>query len=114
MSFRLQEEVLAIREALLKAAAYSVAPYSYDYSRHDIWCYSFIILLSGGGSAQSQHQIDMVIIGGAFGGTFFSLIVVPVAYSYAHKFKQFLKRLRKAPASYRKILKTTFSYYLMS
>lgn len=46
-----------------------------------------LALASGPGSI-GRHQIGWVIIGGLIFGTFFSLIVVPIAYSYLGKFKR--------------------------
>ena len=46
------------------------------------------LLFTTGGSAASRHEIGIVIIAGLFFGTFFSLIVVPVAYYYANSLKK--------------------------
>ena len=46
------------------------------------------LLLTSGAGANSRHQIGLVIISGMLGGTFFSLIVVPVAYSLLKQLKQ--------------------------
>ncbi len=54
------------------------------------------LVLTGGASAQSRHQIGIVIISGLFFGTFFSLIVVPVTYSFASQLKGRLKRFKLA------------------
>jgi len=48
------------------------------------------LLVTDGAGANSRHQIGLVIISGMLGGTFFSLIVVPVAYSLLKQFKHFL------------------------
>mgnify|MGYP001497172745 CR=1 FL=1 len=47
-----------------------------------------LALASGPGSV-GRHQIGWTLIGGLVFGTFFSLIVVPVAYSYLGRFKRF-------------------------
>ncbi len=46
-----------------------------------------LALATGPGSV-GRHQIGWVVIGGLLVGTFFSLVVVPIAYSYLGKFKQ--------------------------
>lgn len=42
-----------------------------------------------GPGAETRHQIGWVIVGGLLLGTFFSLIVVPVAYTYLARFKNY-------------------------
>ena len=46
------------------------------------------LALAHGMGAVSRHHIGWVIVGGLLFGTFFSLIVVPVAYSFFGKFKR--------------------------
>ena len=41
-----------------------------------------------GSGSETRHQIGWVIVGGLLLGTFFSLIVVPVAYAYLGRFKK--------------------------
>jgi multidrug efflux pump len=45
------------------------------------------LLFAGGAGAESRRQIGIVIISGLLFGTFFSLFVVPVTYSYLAKLK---------------------------
>ena len=45
------------------------------------------LLFAFGAGANSRHQIGLVIVFGMTFGTFFSLIVVPVAYSLAHQLR---------------------------
>ena len=45
------------------------------------------LALAFGAGAETRHQVGWVIVGGMLIGTFFSLIVVPVAYTYLAKFK---------------------------
>ncbi len=52
------------------------------------------LVFASGASSESRRQIGIVIVGGLLFGTFFSLIVVPVTYSYASKLKALTKRLR--------------------
>ncbi|MEO8400802.1 MAG: efflux RND transporter permease subunit [Gammaproteobacteria bacterium] len=46
------------------------------------------LAFSTGPGAETRHQLGWVIVGGLLFGTFFSLIVVPVAYSYLARFKR--------------------------
>lgn len=46
------------------------------------------LALASGSGCETRHQIGWVVTGGLLFGTFFSLIVVPVAYTYLAKFKQ--------------------------
>lgn len=46
------------------------------------------LILSGGASSNSRTQIGIVIIAGLLVGTFFSLFVVPIAYTYLSKFRR--------------------------
>ena len=46
------------------------------------------LLLATGPGENSRHQIGLVIVAGMLGGTFFSLVVVPVAYSLLKQLKQ--------------------------
>ena len=46
------------------------------------------LALAFGPGAETRHQIGWVIVGGLVLGTFFSLIVVPVAYVYLARFKK--------------------------
>ena len=45
------------------------------------------LALAFGPGAETRHQIGWVIVGGLLVGTFFSLIVVPVAYVCMARFK---------------------------
>jgi multidrug efflux pump len=46
------------------------------------------LALASGSGAESREQIGWVIVGGLLFGTFFSLIMVPVAYTFLAKFKR--------------------------
>jgi multidrug efflux pump len=46
------------------------------------------LAMGSGAGAETRHQIGWVIIGGLLLGTVFSLIVVPVAYTYLARFKK--------------------------
>jgi multidrug efflux pump subunit AcrB len=83
-----------MQEALIKAASTRLRPIIMTTAAMIFG--ALPLLFSGGASGESRRQIGMVIIGGLFFGTFFSLVVVPVTYSYANKLKQLLKR-KKLP-----------------
>ena len=86
---KLQEEGLEMKEALIKAASIRLRPILMTTAAMIFG--ALPLLFTSGGSAMSRQQIGIVIVGGLFFGTFFSLIVVPVTYSYAAKLKQFIK-----------------------
>ncbi len=46
------------------------------------------LALASGSGAETRHQIGWVIVGGLLAGTFFSLIMVPIAYTYLAKLKK--------------------------
>lgn len=46
------------------------------------------LVLAAGPGAESRQQIGLVITGGLLFGTFFSLIVIPVAYTYLSSFRR--------------------------
>jgi len=87
---KLQEQGLSIQEALIKAATTRLRPIIMTTAAMIFG--ALPLLLSSGASSASREQIGIVIIGGLFFGTFFSLVVVPVTYSYANQLKQRIKR----------------------
>lgn len=94
---QLQEGGMEMKAALVKAASIRLRPILMTTAAMIFG--ALPLMLASGASAESRRQIGTVIIGGLFFGTFFSLVVVPVAYSYAAKFKTFLKR-NKAPVQH--------------
>ena len=46
------------------------------------------LALASGSGSETRQQIGWVIVGGLLFGTFFSLIVVPIAYTYLARFKK--------------------------
>ena len=48
------------------------------------------LIFATGASAVSRQQVGAVFVGGLFFGTFFSLILVPIAYSYFAQLKKWL------------------------
>ncbi len=91
---RLQKEGLTIREALLKAASYSTPSNSNDHSRNGIRRTSTLVFKRWQRAKPPSNQ--HCYYRGLIFGTFFSLVVVPMGYSYAYKFKLFLKRFKTA------------------
>ena len=85
----LQAEGMEMREALVKAASIRLRPILMTTAAMIFGVLP--LLFAHGASAESRRQIGTVIIGGLFFGTFFSLIVVPITYSYAAKLKSFRK-----------------------
>ena len=69
--------VLRLRPILMTTAAMSMG--------------ALPLVLAHGSGELSRHQIGWVIVGGLLFGTFFSLIIVPVAYSFFGKFKKIAK-----------------------
>lgn len=57
---------------------------------------SIPLALATGPGSVSRHQIGWVIVGGLVFGTFFSLIVVPIAYSYFGGFKKIKEQAGEA------------------
>lgn len=49
---------------------------------------AFPLAFATGAGSETRHQIGWVVVGGLLFGTFFSLIVVPVAYAYLAKFRK--------------------------
>lgn len=90
---KLHEEGVEMKEALVKAASIRLRPILMTTAAMIFG--ALPLLFASGASAESRRQIGTVIIGGLFFGTFFSLVVVPVTYSYAAKLKNFLKRIRQ-------------------
>lgn len=89
---KLQEQGLSIQEALIKAATTRLRPIIMTTAAMIFG--ALPLLLSSGASSASRAQIGMVIIGGLFFGTFFSLVVVPVTYSYANQVRARIRRRR--------------------
>jgi hydrophobe/amphiphile efflux-1 (HAE1) family protein len=89
----LQKEGLEMKEALAKAASIRLRPILMTTAA--MIFAALPLVFASGASAVSREQIGIVIIGGLFFGTFFSLVVVPVTYSYANKLKGFIRRNRE-------------------
>jgi multidrug efflux pump len=76
----------SIEEAVINAALLRLRPILMTTSSMILG--ALPLALAFGPGAETRHQVGWVIVGGLFIGTFFSLIVVPVAYTYLAKFKK--------------------------
>lgn len=81
----LRSEGKSIRESVLEAATIRIRPILMTTTTMIVGAIP-LILATGIGS-NSRTQIGSVIIAGLLVGTFFSLFVVPVAYSFFARFK---------------------------
>ncbi len=53
-------------------------------------CGALPLIFAEGASAISREQIGVVFVGGLLFGTFFSLALVPIAYSYFAQLKKYI------------------------
>lgn len=81
----LREQGLPLLESIVEAAVIRLRPILMTTAAMILG--SIPLALASGPGSISHRQIGAVIVGGLFFGTFFSLIVVPVAYYYLSKFK---------------------------
>lgn len=82
----LRKQGMAMQEAILRGAMIRLRPVLMT-TLAMVFGALPLALASGPGSI-GRHQIGWVIVGGLLFGTFFSLIVVPIAYSYLGRFKK--------------------------
>lgn len=75
-----------LREAILQGAVIRLRPILMTTAAMVFG--TLPLALDSGPGSVGRHQIGWVIVGGLICGTFFSLIVVPVAYSYLAKLKK--------------------------
>lgn len=83
---RQRREGVSIHDAVIRAAGLRLRPILMTTAAMVLG--ALPLALASGSGAETRHQIGWVIVGGMLIGTFFSLIVVPVAYSYFAKFKR--------------------------
>jgi multidrug efflux pump len=88
---RLQKEGKTIHDAAVEAAKLRLRPILMTTAAMILGAAP--LALSSGSGAETRHQIGWVIVGGLFIGTFFSLIVIPVAYTYLAQLKVRFKLL---------------------
>ena len=82
----LRKQGLSMHEAIMKGTAIRLRPIL--MTTFAMVFGALPLALASGPGAVGRHQIGWVIVGGLIFGTFFSLIVVPIAYSYLGKFKR--------------------------
>nr|MCH9770635.1 efflux RND transporter permease subunit [Gammaproteobacteria bacterium] len=87
----LRHQGKSIQEAIITGAAVRLRPILMTTAAM-VFGTIPLAFASGPGSV-GRHDIGWVIVGGLLLGTFFSLIVVPIAYSYLGKFRQFKKEI---------------------
>ncbi|MDF1795940.1 MAG: efflux RND transporter permease subunit [Coxiellaceae bacterium] len=85
----LQKQGIDMMEAVLKAAALRLRPILMTTAAMVFG--ALPLVFAQGASSLSREQIGIVIISGLVFGTFFSLILVPVVYTYMAQFKRFCK-----------------------
>ncbi len=85
----LRKDGVDLHEAIVKGATIRLRPILMTTAAMVFGALPLAIA-SGPGSI-GRHQIGWVIVGGLLLGTFFSLVVVPIAYSFLGKYKKFSK-----------------------
>lgn len=83
---RLRREGFSILEAVTEAAALRLRPILMTTAAMVLG--ALPLAFATGPGAESRQQVGLVIAGGLLFGTFFSLIVVPVAYTYLAPFRK--------------------------
>ncbi len=94
---RLRDEYKDAKAALIEAASIRLRPILMTTAAMIFG--TLPLLFTSGASAASRAQIAMVIISGLFFGTFFSLILVPITYSYAASLKNWHRQARERKAN---------------
>lgn len=90
---KLREDGMEYTQALIKAAGIRLRPILMTTLAMIFG--TLPLIFTTGASAASRREIGIVIIGGLFFGTFFSLILVPVTYAYAAKLKMRFAKNKK-------------------
>jgi multidrug efflux pump subunit AcrB len=86
----LQKEGNSARDALIQAASIRLRPILMTTAAMIFG--ALPLIFATGASAVSREQVGTVFVGGLFFGTFFSLVLVPIAYSYFNQLKGFIAR----------------------
>ncbi|MDP1573385.1 MAG: efflux RND transporter permease subunit [Coxiellaceae bacterium] len=81
----LQKNGKNAREALIESATIRLRPILMTTAAMIIG--ALPLLLASGASAISRREVGVVFVGGLLFGTFFSLVLVPIAYSYCAQLK---------------------------
>lgn len=91
----LQKSGKTRHEALIDAASIRLRPILMTTAA--MVCGALPLVFAAGASAVSREQVGTVFVGGLLSGTFFSLILVPIAYSYLGQLKKLITRHRLVP-----------------
>ncbi|EKD71429.1 MAG: hypothetical protein ACD_46C00184G0009 [uncultured bacterium] len=83
---RLRMQGYSIEEAVINAALRRLRPILMTTSAMILG--ALPLAFASGAGAESRQQVGLVIAGGLLFGTFFSLIIVPVAYTYFASFRK--------------------------
>ena len=83
---RLCDEGKSINDAVVEAALLRLRPILMTTAAMILG--ALPLALAFGPGAESRQQVGLVVAGGLFFGTFFSLIVVPIAYTYFAQFRK--------------------------
>ncbi|MDR3478757.1 MAG: efflux RND transporter permease subunit [Gammaproteobacteria bacterium] len=77
---------MSVRDAIIEAATLRLRPILMTTAAMILG--ALPLALAFGAGSETRHQVGWVIVGGLLLGTFFSLIVVPVAYTYLSPLKK--------------------------
>lgn len=83
---RLRAQGKSIQEAVMQSAVYRLRPILMTTAAMVLG--AMPLAFAHGPGSESRQQIGLVIVGGLLVGTFFSLIVIPVVYSYLAPFRK--------------------------
>ncbi len=83
---RLRTQGMSIQDAVKQSAVYRLRPILMTTAAMVLG--AMPLAFAQGPGAESRQQIGLVIVGGLLVGTFFSLIVIPVVYSYLAPFRK--------------------------
>lgn len=86
---RLRESGRTVQEAVIESAMLRLRPILMTTAAMVLG--ALPLAFAFGPGAESRQQVGLVITGGMLLGTFFSLIVVPIAYSYLAPFKKIIE-----------------------
>lgn len=98
---RLRSEGKSINEAVLQSAVYRLRPILMTTAAMVLGAVP--LAFANGPGAECRQQIGLVIVGGLLVGTFFSLIVIPVVYSYLARFRN-IKLVEDQEQSYASVI----------
>jgi len=83
---RLREQGKSIQEAVMQASMLRLRPILMTTAAMVLG--ALPLAMATGAGAESRQQVGLVIVGGMLLGTFFSLIIVPIAYTYLAQFRK--------------------------